>query len=119
MVNNDKRIMRRTIAISVVFAVACILCSCGMANLPDGELLEESLSPDGKYQVNSYLVSAGATVANSIKCEVVEVESGTKRNIYWQYRCEDASIEWIDNRTVVINGVTLDILTDSYDWRNE
>ncbi len=35
----------------------------------------------------------------------------------WQYREKDAIIEWIDNDTVKINNVTLNLPDDTYDWR--
>lgn len=41
-----------------------------------------------------------------------------KKNIYWEYHCENAEIEWIDDTTVEINGKHLKVITDSYDWRN-
>jgi len=38
-------------------------------------------------------------------------------NIYWDYRIEDADIEWTDEDTVVINGHSIDVLKETYDWR--
>ena len=98
-----------------------IFSSCvgiGMDHLPEGELMESVQSPDGTYKINSFLVSGNATVAFCVRCEVVEIASGEKRNIYWEYRCETAVIEWVDETTVEINGKQLNVLTDSYDWRN-
>lgn len=105
----------------LILILMLTLSSCamfGMDHLPHGELLETVYSPDGVYKINSFLVSGNATVDFSVRCEVVENSSGKKRNIYWEYHCESACIEWIDNTTVVINGKQLNVLTDSYDWRN-
>ena len=91
----------------------------GMEHLPKGELMETVYSPEESYKINSYLTDGGATVANSVRCEVVDISTGESRNIYWQYRCKIAEIEWIDEKTVNINGKELNVLTDSYDWRDE
>lgn len=40
----------------------------------------------------------------------------SKKN-YWQYREENAEIEWIDDDTVRINDVTLEIPEQSFDDR--
>jgi hypothetical protein len=80
--------------------------------------MESVSSPDGVYTINSFLVSGNATVDFCVRCEVVENSSGDKRNLYWEYRCESAQLKWIDNTTVEINGKQLNVLTDSYDWRD-
>lgn len=105
-----------------IFIVVLALTSCsvgGMDNLPTGELMETVCSPDGTYQVNSFLVSGNATVDFCVRCEVIENATQEKRNIYWEYRCEKASVKWIDNKTVEINGKPLNVITDSYDWRKQ
>lgn len=97
-----------------------IICfiSCTMNNLPEGKLLRTVDSPNGTYTVNAYLCSGNATTDFSIRGEVVINTTGEMRNIYWQYRCNDVEISWIDDSTVEINSVKLNVLTDSYDWRN-
>jgi hypothetical protein len=37
--------------------------------------------------------------------------------IYWQKNCTDNQVQWIDNEHVKINGVTLNIYKDTYDYR--
>ncbi len=114
--------MKNKAIVLLILIIMLTLTSCsllrGMDNLPQGELMETVISPDGTYTINSFLVNGGATVAYCVRCEVVENISGEKRNIYWEYRCESADIEWIDNTTVQINGRRLNVITDSYDWRN-
>lgn len=112
--NTKKAIVGAVFLLSIVVLFA----ACGMENLPKGQMIGEFSSPNGMYQINAYLCSGNATVDFSVRCEVVEIQSGNTRNIYWQYRCQNVSVEWIDDRTVEINGVVLDIITDSYDWRN-
>ena len=101
-----------------VFGIFLITHMSGMDSLPDGDYMESYESPNGKYVLNSYLCSGNATTDFSVRCEVVKKETGEKRNIYWQYHCENADIKWIDNKTVNINNQTLDVTKDTYDWRN-
>ena len=39
-------------------------------------------------------------------------------NIYWNYHEDHAEVEWIDDETVIINGIQLNVLTEIYDFRN-
>ncbi|MBA4534141.1 DUF5412 family protein [Brevibacillus halotolerans] len=88
-----------------------------MYNLPEGKLIHTVASPDKKYSVNAYIVEGGATVPDSIRAEVVTNSSGKKTNIYWDSKMVTVSINWVDNKTVIINGHELDVTKDVYDWR--
>ena len=91
-----------------------------MANLPEGELLTESESPNGEYTVRAYVSMSGATVADAVRGEVVyHQKKDKKKNIYWNYRESTAEIDWIDEHTISINGVKLDVRKDVYDFRKE
>ena len=83
------------------------------------EEIEKVVSPNGKYTVVAYLNNGGATVDFAVLCSVVNNETGKERNIYWNYHCTEADIQWIDNKTVVINEIELDVLEDTYDFRKE
>ena len=60
------------------------------------EFLSESTSPDGRYTVTAYLNNGGATTDYAVLCTATDNETGRERNIYWNYKCEKAEIEWID-----------------------
>ena len=91
-----------------------------MSNLPEGEFLTESGSPNGEYTVRAYVSMSGATVADAVRGEVVyHQKKDKKKNIYWGYRESTAEIVWIDEHTVSINGVKLDVRKDVYDFRKE
>ncbi|WP_252504666.1 DUF5412 family protein [Sporosarcina sp. Marseille-Q4943] len=91
-----------------------------MQQLPKGEFLTEEISPDGDYTVKGYVSRSGATVADAIRGEVVyHKKRDKKKNIYWGYRESEAVIRWIDEHTVSINGVELDVRKDVYDFRND
>ncbi len=83
------------------------------------EILSESTSPDGRYTVTAYLNNGGATTDYAVLCTATDNETGRVRNIYWNYKCEKAEIEWIDEDTARINGVELDVMKDKYDWRTQ
>lgn len=91
-----------------------------MNRLPTGEYLTEETSPDGKYTLKAYVTNGGATVSYAIRGELVFNQRNNKtKNIYWDYREESANITWTDNDTVVINGHSLDVPKDKFDFRNQ
>ncbi len=85
------------------------------------EFLSESTSPDGRYTVTAYLNNGGATTDYAVLCTATDNETGRERNIYWNYKCEKAEIEWVDEDTaiIIINGIELDVMKDKYDWRTQ
>ncbi|ENQ3077037.1 DUF5412 domain-containing protein [Bacillus sp. WLY-B-L8] len=91
-----------------------------MNRLPTGDYLTEETSPDGNYTIKAYLTNGGATTSFAIRGELVfNNRKNKEKNIYWNYREETANIEWIDNDTVVINGKTLNVPNDKFDFRNQ
>lgn len=91
-----------------------------MNRLPTGEYLTEEISPDGKYTLKAYVTNGGATMSYAIRGELVFNQRNNKtKNIYWNYREESANITWTDNDTVVINGHSLDVPKDKFDFRNQ
>jgi CRISPR/Cas system-associated endonuclease Cas1 len=91
-----------------------------MNRLPTGEYLTEETSPDGKYTLKAYVTNGGATTSFSVRGELVFNEKNNKnKNIYWNNREETANITWSDNDTVTINGHSLDVPNDKFDFRNQ
>lgn len=83
------------------------------------ELINQSTSPNGTYTVNAYLSNGGATVSYTVLGELVfNKENKRSKKIYWQYREENAKIEWIDDNTVIINNVQLKLPNETYDYRS-
>ena len=90
-----------------------------MNRLPTGEYLTEETSPDGTYTLKAY-VSVKSLSSDAVRGELVfNKDNGKTKNIYWNYPESTAEIEWLDNKTVVINGHTLEVPKGKYDWRNE
>ena len=82
------------------------------------EMLSESVSPTGEYKITAYLNNGGATTAYAVLC--VLSHDNCEKNIYWNYRCDSADIEWVDEDTVIINGVRLEnVEEDVFDYRKK
>lgn len=81
------------------------------------ELLGETVSSDGKYKVEAYLINGGATLDWSVKCYLREGES--KKEIYRDYHINEANMIWIDNDTISINNHNIDLPNGKYDFRDE
>jgi len=83
------------------------------------EVIQEVTSPNGTYTVTAYLNNGGATTGYAVLCSVKTNGQNKEKNIYWQDRCEEADIVWIDEQTVQINGVELNVEKDIYDYRHD
>ena len=118
--------MRKKIIIIslVILAVVCLIAYAinrfffSIQGIKGQVILEQSTSSDGKYTVTSYLNNGGATTDFAVLCQVKNNKTNKTKNIYWQYHCETARIEWIDNKKVKINDITLDVTKDIYDYRD-
>lgn len=76
-------------------------------------------SPNKKYTITAYLNNGGATTDYSVLCTLKNNDNGKSKNIYWQYNCDKANIEWISNETVKINGKKLNVKNEIYDYRKK
>ena len=81
------------------------------------ELLGETVSSDGKYKVEAYLINGGATVDWAVKCYLREGD--IKKKIYRDYHINEANMIWIDNDTISINNHNIDLPNGKYDFRDE
>ena len=81
------------------------------------EIIQEVSSPNGTYIVTAYLNNGGVTTDYAVLCSVKTKGKNKEKNIYWQYHCETAHIVWLDEYTVQINGVELNVKKDTYDYR--
>lgn len=115
--------MKKWFALLLVFLLFFTSCAAplpsrnGIVGLPKGELLAEYASPNEAYTLNVYLCDGGATVDYSIRGELLTRETGLRKNIYWNYHESDAVVQWTDDDTVTINGHTLNVHEDTYDFR--
>lgn len=82
-------------------------------------VLQEVSSPNETYTVTAYLNNGGATTDYAVLCSVKTKGKNNEKNIYWQYHCETANIVWVDEQTVQINNVELNVKRDTYDYRHD
>ena len=87
-------------------------------DLPEGEFLYSSMSPNGAYVIKSYYYPGTDSLSNGIRCELVDLSDETSRNIYWQTGTDTSFTSWSANTIININGVMIDVTSDyTYDWR--
>lgn len=106
--------MRKVLCIGLLFSLVCVFSGCIYKN----SLLTTSHSPDKAYIVNAYISEDFARSGSFlIRCEAVNVKTDARRTIYLN-TTDDTSvnISWEDDITVVIDGMQLNVLTDSYNY---
>ncbi|RCX08890.1 hypothetical protein DFR58_1401 [Anaerobacterium chartisolvens] len=91
-----------------------------MNNLPEGRLISEVHSPNGEYTIKAYISDGDATTSYAVRGELIfNTIKKNPKNIYWNYREDNAKIEWIDNDTVIINGHKLNVPNERFDFRRK
>ncbi|MBX9969651.1 DUF5412 family protein [Priestia aryabhattai] len=105
----------------VVLIVAYLIYyfSFSMNHLPEGELIKKENSPNNTYTIELYRANGGATTSYTLRGEVINNKNKESKNIYWAYDEEKDTVSWKNNHTVTINGHTLDVEKDKYDFRRE
>ncbi|CAH8710024.1 DUF5412 domain-containing protein [Paenibacillus thiaminolyticus] len=99
-------------------AIYIYLSSFTLLILPQGDFIVTSTSPDNTYTLNAYLIDTGGALgAFAIRGELLNNLKGTRKNIYWDYRVEKANMRWLDDTHLVINGKTLNVEKETYDFR--
>ena len=121
---NRKKIVKISLIVGVLFmgviGYGVYWAFFDMNRLPTGEYLTEETSPDGTYTIRAYRNNGGATTSYSIRGELVFNKNNSKtKNIYWNYSEDTAEIKWTDNDTVIINGHTLEVPNERFDFRNQ
>lgn len=115
-----KRISFFILGVTIILLTAIYFAFFDMVFLPKGTLIAQSSSSDGTYTVRAYQVIGGTTVSDSIRAELIFNNSNRMpKNIYWNYRESQVVIDWIDDDTVLINGVELDVPHEKFDFRNQ
>ncbi|MGG2063904.1 MULTISPECIES: DUF5412 domain-containing protein [unclassified Bacillus (in: firmicutes)] len=92
-----------------------------LQGVPKGELIQEVNSPNGTYTLNAYITNGGATTSFAVRGELIfnKRKIFKTKNIYWNYKEDQANIEWKDEDTVIINGHTLHVPNETYDFRKD
>ncbi len=105
---------------TMVFFVHNIYSSLNSMESIQGEkLIKKVKSPSGKYEVEAYLNNGGATTDYAVLVVWRDLKNGEKKNIYWNYHCEEAKINWHSDDEIEINGIVLQVPDEVYDYRND
>ena len=81
--------------------------------------LGDSTSPNGTYTVTAYLNNGGATTDYAVLGRLKNNRNGKMKNIYWQYHCTKAEMEWVNDETLKINGKEFNVINEIYDYRRK
>ncbi len=76
--------------------------------------LGEYTSPDETHMCSARIAGNGITAPWTVVAQVKGKGIFWKRTIYVAKHLDEAIVIWLDNRTVWINGVSLDIYKDKY-----
>ena len=107
------------ILIPLLFGWAVYHFTLDTQSVPKGEFLKSIESPSGKYTANAYHGQDNATVDFSVIVEIENKRNSKKKNIYFEYHCEEADLKWLSDSKIKINGKILNIHKDVYDFRHE
>jgi len=113
--------------LAIFFIIILVLISVYIKNnfiyninkIKTGEYIEELFSPNNEWTIKSYLIKGDSLIADCTRVELVNNKTKEKKNIYYGYRENEVIMVWIDNKTVEINDIVLNIHKDTYDWRKE
>lgn len=126
--NDNNKIIKKikiqsTIAfISVLVIVALLIGVLILFNSifsPGKELISTTESIDGRYKVEAYRINGGATTDYAVRCYLKGDKILGKKLIYNDYHVDSASLIWIDNDTIWINGHEIDLPDEKYDFRED
>lgn len=81
------------------------------------EYIGKEKSPDGRYEVQAFRNNGGATTDYAVLVILVDLKKNTKKNIFWDYHCDQAEMKWHSNDKIEINGIVLQVPNEVYDYR--
>lgn len=71
-------------------------------------------SPNDTYVLTTYLNSGNITTDFSVLGWVMNTKTNRSKNVYDKYHCNVSKVQWLDDTTVVINDVTINVKKDVY-----
>lgn len=92
-----------------------------LKDLPTGEFLFPTMSPDGKKTVRIYKVEINS-LGTAIRGELVWVDEKNitnTKNIYWQTGKTSAMVAWQNENTVLIDDHFISVFGEGYDSRKQ
>ena len=91
-----------------------LLATTGCDDTCSKDLIETVKSPNGKYEIRTYLRNCGALNAYELIADLCSTSTNECKEIYYFYNESDSFVYWIDNENVSINKRTLNIFKDTY-----
>ena len=122
MKRTKKYLIRILITIAIIIGGAAYAINWAFFDIQrinGQEYLTEATSPNGMYTVTAYLNNGGATTSYATLGILKNNKNGKVKNIYWQYRSEKAEMEWLNDETIRINGIVLNVKNEIYDYRRK
>jgi|GEM_PF-1535234 len=110
------------LALLLIVSIALAACSTPIAELPMEELPEgikiiDADSNDGVYRATLYMVRDGD--AKYYRAAVTTLATGETKNVYFDNYTNESTIEWMDNTTLKVNGISIDVTNEVYDFRTQ
>ena len=112
----------RTIALlfvitSLISAKIIFYPSLSNVNLDGAEKVSEITSPDKKFKLNIYLYGGVLLKWDySYIGELENLKTSKKKNILWLPPVSP-DIQWIDNKTLMVDEEKINIIKDTFDFR--
>ncbi len=104
--------MKKMLLGMILFGI--LLTTTGCDDTCSKDLIETVKSPNGKYEIRTYLRNCGATVAFELIADLCDTSTDECKEIYYFYREKVSFVYWIDDENVSINNRTLNIFKDTY-----
>ena len=95
----------------IILTLILILTGCDAGSK---DLIEVIESPNGEYEIRTYLHNCGATCDFGVSADLCDKNNKCKE-IYFSYHENISFVYWIDEENVFINQKTLNIFKDKYD----
>lgn len=116
------RLLIASIIITILFGGVAYLINWAffdIQRIEGQEYLDELTSPNGTYSVTAYLNNGGATTDYAVLVRLKNNRNGKMKNIYWEYHCTKAEMEWVSDEIIRINNVELNVKNEIYDFRKK
>lgn len=101
-------------AFAVVVTTIIVLCVSFHDDFPVERTKTTYASPDGTHECTVHTTSGGLLIPMQVVAKVEGPGILGSRTVYRATRTDEASVIWLDERMVLINGVSLDICQDKY-----
>lgn len=115
------------VKVSSLLVLSMVLCAIGIWNswynleiIPRGSVVEYIESPNNEYTLITSIINGGVFSNDYILAEIEYKDTGKIKNIYYSYPGAYEEAEWIDEHTVKLDEMVIDVESDqTYDFRNE